>query len=505
MTSVAFTGTSTGVFDVWLSTFHWSGPTLTYSFPTNGMTYNYLSTGAVSPISASQQTAVRAVLGEISGFTGLNFVEISESIFTKGDLRFGTDVTFAGAYAYLPEFAENGGDAFFGPVTDNPQIGNESYLFFTHEIGHAMGLNHGHEHPSFQATGLDSQEFTVVTYTDYVGDTDPFSFDSGPIDWAQTYMQLDIAAMQFLYGANYAQTGEVWSGDTTYTFDPATGEMTINGVGQGTPAGNRIFRTIWDGDGEDTYDLSNYTTDLAINLEAGGWSLFSETQLADLNRFSSSSTFDARGNVANALLVDGDRRALIENAIGGTGNDSLLGNSVGNRLQGLAGHDVIKGKSGADTLVGNSGKDKLFAGNGADTLFGGAGQDWLFGGAGADTIKGGTGNDILVGGVNMDTMTGGDGRDTFRFNFANESKVNKFSDVITDFTSGTDTLDLSRLAPETLTLSIGGGLSGDGPSAFAKAVGDSTRVFVDVDGDGQADFRVILNGTASVTVDDFIL
>jgi len=35
--------------------------------------------------------------------------------------------------------------------------------------------------------------------------------------------------------------------------------------------------------------------------------------------------FNAIGNVANALLVDGDKRALIENAIGGSGNDVLKG------------------------------------------------------------------------------------------------------------------------------------------------------------------------------------
>ena len=71
-------------------------------------------------------------------------------------------------------------------------------------------------------------------------------------------MMFDIAAIQYMYGANYSHN----SGNTTYTFSQTTGEMFVDGVGQGTPQGNRIFRTIWDGNGIDTYDLSNYTTNL---------------------------------------------------------------------------------------------------------------------------------------------------------------------------------------------------------------------------------------------------
>ncbi len=234
MASVTPTGTSTGIFDPWLSSNHWTGPTLTYSFPTDGSYYSYHSTSAISQLSTSQQAVIRATLAEIAGFTGLSFLEIAETTTSEATLRFATKTGLAGALAYLPSSGERGGDAVFGSSTLNPVMGNEAFLYFTHEIGHAMGLNHGHEYPAFVSSGKDSQEYTVVTYTDYVGDTNA-SFDSGPIDWAQSYMQLDIAAMQFLYGANYSTVGEVWSGDTVYTFDPGTGEMSINGVGIGGP------------------------------------------------------------------------------------------------------------------------------------------------------------------------------------------------------------------------------------------------------------------------------
>jgi serralysin len=64
--------------------------------------------------------------------------------------------------------------------------------------------------------------------------------------------------------------------------------MFINGVAQLAPgngaggSANRVFETIWDGNGVDTYDLSNYTTAVAINLNPGASSITSSTQLAHL-------------------------------------------------------------------------------------------------------------------------------------------------------------------------------------------------------------------------------
>ena len=80
-------------------------------------------------------------------------------------------------------------------------------------------------------------------------------------------MMYDIAALQTLYGANYTTN----AGDTVYKWNPTTGQKSINGVGQGAPAGNKIFMTIWDGGGHDTYDFSNYTTNLTVDLTPGGW------------------------------------------------------------------------------------------------------------------------------------------------------------------------------------------------------------------------------------------
>ena len=58
-------------------------------------------------------------------------------------------------------------------------------------------------------------------------------------------MMYDIAALQTMYGANYNTHSE----NSTYQWSPNTGEMFINGVGQGAPLANKVFMTLWDGGG----------------------------------------------------------------------------------------------------------------------------------------------------------------------------------------------------------------------------------------------------------------
>ena len=104
--------------------------------------------------------------------------------------------------------------------------------------------------------------------------------------------------------------------------------------------------TVWDGGGNDTYDFSNYTTNLSINLQPGGWTTASTAQLAYLGN-----GHYAIGNIANALLYENNPASLIENAIGGSGNDTITGNTANNKLTGGAGNDTIDGLGGTDTAV----------------------------------------------------------------------------------------------------------------------------------------------------------
>ncbi len=78
----------------------------------------------------------------------------------------------------------------------------------------------------------------------------------------QTYMQFDIAALQYVQGRLQHQRRR----DDLHLERDEPGEMFINGVGQGAPVGNKILMTVWDGNGVDTYDFSNYDNGVAVDL-----------------------------------------------------------------------------------------------------------------------------------------------------------------------------------------------------------------------------------------------
>jgi serralysin len=259
-------------------------------------------------------------------------------------------------------------------------------------------------------------------------------------------MMYDIYALQKMYGADYTTN----SGNTTYSWNPDEGDTYVNGVKAIDSAGVRIFMTVWDGGGEDTYDLSAYTTNIKVDLQPGKYSALEYHQLAYLgwdgnNRF-------ANGCVYNAMMVNGDTRSLIEDATTGSGNDTLTGNQVANFLQTGLGNDTVTGNDGDDTIwtgagndtaSGNYGNDLLngFAGN--DTLNGGNGDDTLNGGADGDTLVGAGGSDRLVGGTSglaeENILTGGSNADTFVFDLTDTNGMS----TATDFVHGTDHIEIN--------------------------------------------------------------
>ena len=72
----------------------------------------------------------------------------------------------------------------------------------------------------------------------------------------------------------------------------------------------------------------------------------------------------------------------------------------------------IRGGSGADTLTGDSQDNTIWGGNGADIISGGAGNDTLYGEGGNDTIDGNAGNDMICGGAGTNHLYGEAGDDT---------------------------------------------------------------------------------------------
>ena len=138
-----------------------------------------------------------------------------------------------------------------------------------------------------------------------------------------------VYAIQYLYGADFSHNGT----NTFYKWVPTTGEKFVNGVGNGVPKIPSIIMAVWDGGGEDTYDLPNFTTNVTITLLPGEWRIVSK----DLVQHPwNPETAILPGNTCNTYLyidpITGlvDLRSLIENAIGGSGNDLLIGNQINN-------------------------------------------------------------------------------------------------------------------------------------------------------------------------------
>lgn len=338
-----------------LGPYRWTSGNLTYSFPTSGTSYgsgygSAENTTGFAPLSAAQQTAARAALAAYAAVANLTFTELTGGQVGLATIRFGLSDVPSTAYAYLPTTLPEGGDIWLNRTNGyytSPQLGNYAYVTFLHELGHAIGFEHPNEHGMPYAT--DSLEHTVMTYRSYEG-APVTGYVNETFGYPQSLMVYDIAAAQQLYGANFASH----SGNTVYSWNPNTGEESIDGVGQGAPGANRIFQTVWDGGGTDTYDFSRYTTALNVDLNPGAWTTTSPTELARL-RYDGSQIAD--GNIANALLYNGDPRSLIENAVGGSGNDRLTGNSAANTLIGNAGNDILAGHGGDDFLVGGAGLD----------------------------------------------------------------------------------------------------------------------------------------------------
>ncbi|WP_454839423.1 retention module-containing protein [Pseudomonas hormoni] len=178
------------------------------------------------------------------------------------------------------------------------------------------------------------------------------------------------------------------------------------------------------------------------------------------------------GTAGDDVLVAGTGDNVIN---AGDGNDVLTAGAGNNELHGDAGNDLLYSGAGNDLLDGGTGLDtasylhatagvkvdlsllgaqntlgagtdtltaieNLTGSNFDDTLTGDNHNNIITGGLGNDVLNGGGGDDLLIGGLGNNTLTGGAGADTFQW-----LKDNSGHDVVTDFTPGTDKLDLSQL------------------------------------------------------------
>lgn len=294
-----------------------------------------------SSFNIDERAAARLSLQSWSDVANIKFTEVSDA--SKANITFGKfdysskdDYAF-GYYPNGPVQSGNSGQTWYNAQNHtfkdgDINAGQYGRQTITHEIGHTLGLKHpgdydakDEEKATYDKSATyfeDSRAYSIMSYFNatYTGQDLVGQHSAGPLI-------SDIAAIQKLYGANM----ETRSDDTIYGFNSNTGRdyLTI------TSASQKAVFAVWDGGGNDTLDFSGYSQDQRINL----------------NELSFSDVGGGKGNVSIA------KGAVIENAIGGSGNDILIGNDADNVIKGGAGNDVIYGGKGADILYGGAGKD----------------------------------------------------------------------------------------------------------------------------------------------------
>ncbi|MBA3677167.1 MAG: M10 family metallopeptidase C-terminal domain-containing protein [Sphingosinicella sp.] len=523
-----------------------------YVYARNGQLFAFSEYFQFGSFTTAQRAATREAISYWDDVLAVDFVETHAN---QGDINFGnlTNSPNTQAYSRIPTSAYGPGGAnanFYGnqiaglagdvwvsiSQASNFQFDEGGYGLNTlvHEIGHSLGLSHpgGYNFgPGFAVTyangaeyAQDARNYTIMSYwnprdmgsTATGVPTRDFDWSLMQIAYGSTPMIHDILAAQIMYGAEMTTR----TGDTTYGFNSNAGRDAFDFTKTPWPT-----MTIWDAGGNDTLDASGYAVTQIIDLTPGSLSSIggitaeqAATQLTftqiNANRAASGlppvtqATYAANMAAFNAdpewrgRLTDNvgiAYGAVIENAKGGSGKDTIYGNHADNVLEGNDGNDILFGMDGNDSLFGGNGNDIIMAGEGIDRMWGGAGNDVFvvevdegkiaskYGQISLDLILDfAAGDRIDLSGIDANSLMAGDQA----FNFVGHANGGQAGDL------SLRTFGNVNAAQNALGVDLSG---------FAHLSGPVTFLLGNTDGDKDPEFLIVMNGNQAIDNSVFIL
>ena len=352
-----------------------------YFYQSGADPYGFNGIASASPWTAAERAALDAVTDAWEAVANIDFRQTTIADLADIWYWLGSDAE-VGALGWHEVPDTSAIEPLYGVFSEQGQgwypagllPGGYAFLTILHEVGHGLGLAHPQDnggtsgifpgvtsaYDDFGDYDLNQGVFTVMTYND--GWLTEFPNHS-PLLGDETYgysatpMALDIAAIQALYGANTTYA----NGNDSYALPSANGSGTL-------------WACIWDTGGDDTITATGSDLDYTIDLRP-----------AELTGAHAGGYVSYTGSVVGGFTIANG--VEIENAFGGSGDDTITGNDARNTLLGGLGNDSLSGGGANDTLRGGGGNDSLRGGGGDDVLDGGGGGDVIDGGAGRDTVS----------------------------------------------------------------------------------------------------------------------
>ena len=384
----------------------------------------YIVDSTLDSIVENSNNGIDSVRVDVTGWTLGASQEVEWIILNTGTSSTGNSFsnTLIGNSAANTLAGGAGNDSLAGGNGNDSLAGGEGNDTILGEVGNNT-LNGG--------MGNDSLVGSIGNDYYFIDSSSDFISDTGGVDsvFAQftgysllanfEYLILDPTLSAGSSGIGNASANTLVGNSVANTLSGGNGNDSISGgAGDDTLLGDAGNDTLLGGDGNDSL-----IGGAGIDVMAGGAGndfYIVDTSLDVVTENSAAGTDSVLVNFTGYQLANNVEWLVIGTAL------SVTGNSLANTLVGNTGNELLVGNGGNDSIIGNGGNDKLQGANAA-----------TFGRNEKDTLTGGSGNDQFV----LGAATGAFYNDGLASNAGNADYA-----LITDFTTGGDSLVLKGSA-----------------------------------------------------------